>query len=47
MYCAANTEDFRLGIEHVKRKYPNAPLFAAGYNNFLKNNIKYHQIALL
>lgn len=29
-YCAANIEDTEFVIQHVKNKYPNAPLMGVG-----------------
>lgn len=29
-YCAANSDDLEEAIEHVHRRYPNAPLMATG-----------------
>eukprot|EP00823_Brevimastigomonas_motovehiculus_P007155 TRINITY_DN6160_c0_g1_i1.p1 TRINITY_DN6160_c0_g1~~TRINITY_DN6160_c0_g1_i1.p1 ORF type:complete len:433 (+),score=33.80 TRINITY_DN6160_c0_g1_i1:125-1423(+) len=31
-YCGSYTDDFRQAVLHVHRKYPNSPLFGAGYS---------------
>ncbi|KAI8826648.1 Alpha/Beta hydrolase protein [Fimicolochytrium jonesii] len=32
LYCGAYTDDARLAVEHIRRKYPRAPLFAVGFS---------------
>lgn len=31
-YSAAFTDDIHVGVEEVQRRFPDAPLFAAGYS---------------